>query len=132
VECIYFIFPVSINTIAFVTAFKTIRLSAAVSQITYEVAAGCQRSFYMALAIRQPWRYLLFTTEGSTEALPLVEADYLSATVREKKAARSNAAMILVAIYIKKGQTDSAQKYMDLSRPFIYGTGAAVLLRKLV
>jgi hypothetical protein len=63
------------------------------------------------------------------KALPLLEADHAASTGAGEWGSATNAAVILADIYIKKGQLSIAEKYMDLSREFVYKWGP-VPLRK--
>ena len=126
---VFIYFPSIDNTIALCyQQLKQYDSAAAWYHRSYEGAAAVKDSFYMALA-NGNLGVTYYSQQRFDEALPLVEADYLASNRAGEKGSAFNAAMILVPIYIKKGQTATAEKYMDLSRQFIYGTGDAVLLR---
>ena len=95
---------------------------------SYEAAAIVRDSFYMALA-NGNLGATYYLQEKYDEALPLVEADYIASIRAKEMGSAANAAMILAAIYIKKGQLAVAQKYMDLSRQFVFTPGNVTLLK---
>lgn len=116
----YLYFPSINNTIALCYAHLKQYDSAALwYQMAHDGAAAVKDSFYMALANGNLGVTYYFQKKYD-EALPLIETDYLTSMRSGETGSGVNAALMLSAIYIKKGQLVLAQKYMDLIRQFIY------------
>jgi tetratricopeptide (TPR) repeat protein len=94
--------------------------------ISHEAAATVQDSFYMALA-NGNLGYTYYLQKRYDEALPLVEADYIASMQAGETGSAINAAATMVAIYIKRGQLETAEKYINLSRQYVYGSREPLL-----
>ena len=95
---------------------------------SYESAAAAKDSFYMGLAYGN-LGYTYYLQGQYDKALPLLEADYISSMRAREPGSATNAAMAMVAIYLKKGMLPTAEKYMDLSRGFILTAGSVTQLK---
>lgn len=96
---------------------------------SYNAAAAFKDSFYMALA-NGNLGATYYVQQKYDEALPLVEADYIASTRAGETGSAINAALILASIYINKDQLALAQKYMDLSRQFVFSNRDVNQLKK--
>ena len=93
---------------------------------SYEAAVAFKDSFYMALA-QGNLGYTYYLQQQYDKALPLLEADYKGSTKAGETGSATNAAITMAAIYIKKGQPELADRYMNLSRQYVYGSGNATV-----
>jgi hypothetical protein len=95
---------------------------------SYEAAVEFKDSFYMALA-QGNLGFTYYLQQQYDKALPLLEADYKGSTQAGEAGSATNAAITIAAIYIKKGQPEQADRYMNLSRQYIYSFGNASVMK---
>jgi tetratricopeptide (TPR) repeat protein len=95
---------------------------------SYEMAATFKDSFYMSLA-HGNLGFSYYLQKQYDKALPLLDADYAGSLRAGEMGSATNAALTLTAIYIKKGQLAAAEKYMALSRDYVYNSGNFLLLK---
>jgi tetratricopeptide (TPR) repeat protein len=95
---------------------------------SYKLAATYKDSFYMALA-NGNLGFTYYLQQKYDEALPLLETDYTTSIHAGETGSAINAATILTSIYIKRGQLAAAEKYMVLSREYIFNSGNMSLFR---
>lgn len=95
---------------------------------SHETAMMYKDSFYMALS-HGNLGYTYYLQGEYDKALPLLEADYTGSLRAGENGSAANAAMTLIAIHIKKRQLAEAARYIDLSRPLVYGSANANLLK---
>jgi hypothetical protein len=95
---------------------------------SYDAAATVKDSFSMALA-NGNLGFTYYLQQQYDKALPLLEADYTASIRAGETGSATNAAMTLSAIYINKGLLALAEKYMDLSRLFVYSSGSDMLFK---
>lgn len=95
---------------------------------SHDAAAAVSDSFYMALSNGNLGQAYYLQGEYD-KALPLVEIDYaVSMRVRELGSA-ANAAILLAAIHIKKGELAKAEHYIEACRQFVSVSKDPVLLK---
>jgi tetratricopeptide (TPR) repeat protein len=95
---------------------------------SYEAAVALKDSFYMALA-QGNLGSAYYLQEQYDKALPLLEADYKGSMQANETGSATNAAVTIAAIYIKKGQPELADQYMNQSRQYVYGSGNIILMK---
>jgi tetratricopeptide (TPR) repeat protein len=95
---------------------------------SYDEAVVYDHKFYMALA-KGNLGYTYYLQEQYDKALPLLEADYKASMEAGETRSATNAALSIASIYIKKGQPEEAARYMNLSRPYVYGPGNVTILK---
>jgi len=95
---------------------------------SYETAAAHKDSFYMSLA-HGNLGYTYYLQEEYDKALPLLYADYTGSIRAGETGSATNAALTLAAVYIKKGQLATAEKYLAFSRGFVYDSRIVSVLK---
>jgi tetratricopeptide (TPR) repeat protein len=95
---------------------------------SYAAAVAFKDSFYMSLA-QGNLGFTYYLQQQYDKALPLLEADYTGSSRAGETGSATNAAITIAAIYIKKGQLQLADRYMNLSRKYVYSSGQATVMR---
>jgi tetratricopeptide (TPR) repeat protein len=95
---------------------------------SYKLAVAYKDSFYMALA-NGNLGFTYYLQQKYDEALPLLETDYTASIHAGETGSAINSASTLTSIYIKKGDLATAEKYMALSREYIFNSGNMALLK---
>lgn len=95
---------------------------------SYEAAAAFKDTFYMALANGNLGN-AYYLQRQYDKALPLLEADYKASAKAGEIESATNAAITLAAIFTQKNQPALSAQYMDLARPYVYGSRSVTLLR---
>lgn len=95
---------------------------------SYQAAAAVKDTFYMALAHGNLGN-AYYLQHQYDKALPLLEADYKVSMESGETGSATNAAITLAAIFIKKGRLELADRYMDLARPYVYGSHNITIMR---
>lgn len=93
---------------------------------SYEAAVAIKDSTYMALA-QGNLGFTYYLQQQYDKALPLLEADYKGSTQAGQTESATNATMTIAAIYIKKGQLELADRYINLTRQYVYSSRHAIL-----
>lgn len=94
---------------------------------SYEAAIAFNDSTYMALA-QGNLGFTYYLQQQYDKALTLLEADYTGSIRAGQTESAMNAAVTIAAIHIKKGQLQQADRYMDLSREFVYSSRHPILM----
>lgn len=122
-------FPSTYNTIALCYRHLEKYDSASIwFNKSHEAAAMVSDSFYMALS-NGNLGHSYFLQNQYDKALPLIETDYLVSTRMGEKGSAANAAVLLAAIHIKRGQLAQAEKYIESCRQFMGASANAVQLK---
>jgi tetratricopeptide (TPR) repeat protein len=94
---------------------------------SYEAAIAFNDSSYIALA-QGNLGFTYYLQQQYDKALPLLEADYTGSMRAGQTESATNAAITIAAIHIKKGQLAAAERYINLSREYVYRNPNAILL----
>ncbi len=95
---------------------------------SYESAIALKDSFYMALA-QGNLGFTYYLQQQFDQALPLLQADYTGSMKANQPGSATNAALTIAHIFIKKGEWQLAEKYIDLSRQYVYDHPSVALLK---
>lgn len=95
---------------------------------SYESAVAFKDSFYMVL-VQGNLGFTYYLQQQYDKALPLLEIDYKGSLQANQTGSAVNAAMTLADIHIKKGQLQTAEKYMNESRTYVNTFRNASLLK---